>query len=121
LYKTNGACFDYQVHRCKGACLGLESPEVYNARVDAAIESFSFEHDSFVLVGKGRQENERTVVCVENNRYLGFGYIDDTFSAQTLQDFKEVIKPYQDNIDVQQIIRGYMRSGHKDKLILFDR
>jgi DNA polymerase III subunit epsilon len=119
LYKTNGACFDYQVHRCQGACLGLESPEEYNARVDAAIESFSFEHESFVLVGKGRHENERTVVCVENNRYLGFGYIDDSFAARTLPDFKEVIKPYQDNKDVQQIIRGYMRTGHKDKLIIF--
>lgn len=119
LYKTQGACFDYQVHRCKGACLGLESPEAYNARVDAAIESFSFEHESFVLVGKGRQENERTVVCVENNRYLGFGYIDDSFSAQTLQDFKEAIKPYQDNKDIQQIIRGYMRTKHQDQLIVF--
>ena len=119
LYKTNGACFDYQVHRCKGACLGLESPEDYNARVDAAIESFSFEHDSFVLLGKGRHENERTIVCVENKHYLGFGYIDDSFAAQTLQDFKEVIQPYQDNKDVQQIIRGYMRTAHKDKLIVF--
>jgi DNA polymerase III subunit epsilon len=121
LYKTNGACFDYQVHRCQGACLGLESPSAYNARVEAALESFRYEHESFVLIGKGRQENERTVVCVENNRYLGFGYIDDCFQAQTLQDFKEVIRPYQDNKDVQQIIRSYMRSGHKDKLIIFDR
>jgi DNA polymerase III subunit epsilon len=121
LYKTNGACFDYQVHRCKGACLGLESPEEYNARLEIALETFRYEHESFVLIGKGRHEYERTVVCVENNRYLGFGYIDDTFSAQTLQDFKEVISPYQDNKDVQQIIRSYMRTAHKDQLIIFDR
>lgn len=119
LYKTNGACFDYQVHQCKGACLGLESPEEYNARVDAAIESFRYEHESFVLVGKGRQEHERTVVCVENNRYLGFGYVDESFSASSLEDFKEAISFYQDNKDIQQIIRGYLRTAHKDKLIVF--
>ncbi|MGV3640957.1 MAG: exonuclease domain-containing protein [Adhaeribacter sp.] len=119
LYKSGGACFDYQVHRCKGACLGLETPEEYNARVDAAIDSFRYEHESFVLIGKGRQENERTVVVVENNRYLGFGYVDETFSAQNLSDFKDAVQFYQDNKDTQQIIRGYMRTAHKDKLIIF--
>lgn len=119
LYKSNGACFDFQVHQCKGACIGQESPEEYNARVDAAIESFSFEHDNFVLIGKGRTPQEKSVVCVENSRYLGFGFIDDTFSATGFQDFKEAIKRYNDNKDVQQIIRGYMRSGMRDKLIVF--
>jgi len=119
LYKSNGACFDYQVHQCKGACLGLESPEDYNARVDAAIESFSFEHENFVVIGKGREAGERTVVCIENGRYLGFGFIDESFSANNLQDFKEAIKFYNDNKDVQQIIRGYLRTKHKDKVLIF--
>jgi len=119
LYKSNGACFNYQVHQCKGACLGLEAPAEYNARVDAAIESFSFEHENFVLIGKGREAGEKSVVCVENGHYLGFGFIDDTFSAHNLQDFKEAIKFYHDNKDVQQIIRGYLRTKHKDKMLVF--
>ena len=120
LYKSKGACFEFQVHRCLGACVGLEPVEDYNARVDAAIESFSFEHDSFVIIGKGRHATEKSVVCVENSRYLGFGFFDETFSASGLQEFKEVIKLYNDNKDVQQIIRGYMRSDMRDKLIVFN-
>ena len=119
LYKSTGACFNFQVHQCKGACLGLESPEEYNARVDAAIESFSFEHNNFVLIGKGREAGERSIVCVENGRYLGFGFVDDSFSARNMQDFKEAIKFYVDNKDIQQIIRGYLRTKHKDKLLVF--
>ncbi|MCC9166965.1 exonuclease domain-containing protein [Pontibacter harenae] len=120
LYKTNGACFDYQVHQCKGACIGLESPEEYNARVDEAIGSFSFEHSSFVIIGKGRTWEEKTVVVVENGTYLGFGFIDEYFSGQGIEDFKGVIKRYNDNKDVQQIIRGHMRGKHKDKVIVFE-
>jgi len=119
LYKSNGACFNYQVHQCKGACLGLEAPAEYNARVDAAIESFSFEHENFVVIGKGREAGERSVVCIENGRYLGFGFIDESFSANNLQDFKEAVKFYNDNKDVQQIIRGYLRTKHKDKVLIF--
>ncbi len=119
LYKTNGACFDYQVHQCKGACIGKESPEEYNARVDEALDSFTYEHNSFVIIGKGREQGEKSVIVVEHGTYLGFGFVDETFSAQTLDDFKSAITRYNDNKDVQQIIRGYMRGKHKDKVIVF--
>ncbi|WP_161891211.1 exonuclease domain-containing protein [Pontibacter russatus] len=120
LYKTNGACFDYQVHQCKGACVGQESPAVYNKRVEAAIESFTFEHNNFAIVGKGREPGEKSVVVVEHGTYLGFGFVDETFSAQSLDDFKGAIRRYNDNKDIQQIIRGHMRGKHKDRIIVFD-
>jgi DNA polymerase III subunit epsilon len=120
LYKTNGACFDYQVQQCLGACLGLESPESYNARVDQAIESLSYDHDTFVVIGDGREPGEKSVVGVQNGRYLGFGFFDESFSAKGFQDFKDVLKPYLDNKDVQQIIRGYLRIRHKDQVIVFE-
>ncbi|MCB2376933.1 GIY-YIG nuclease family protein [Hymenobacter sp. BT635] len=119
LYKTTGSCFDYQVHRCQGACLGLEAPEEYNKRVEEAIESFTYEHGSFVVIGKGRREDEQTVVVVEHGRYLGFGYIGTDFTARKLNDFKEIITRYNDNKDVQQIIRQYLRTKHKDKVKIF--
>ena len=72
----------------------------------------------FLLVKAGAPE-EKSVVCVENGHYLGFGFIDETFSAANLQDFKDVIKRYNDNKDVQQIIRGYMRTHMRDKLLVF--
>ncbi|SDX55056.1 exonuclease domain-containing protein [Hymenobacter psychrophilus] len=119
LYKTPGACFDYQVHRCQGACLGLEPAEEYNKRVEAAIESFTYEHGSFVVLGVGRRPDEKTLVVVENGRYLGFGYIDETFSARRFEDFRDAITRYNDNKDVQQIIRQYLRTKHKDKVKVF--
>ncbi|RSK45225.1 exonuclease domain-containing protein [Hymenobacter rigui] len=119
LYKTQGSCFDYQVHRCKGACLGLEPPEEYNQRVEAAIESFTYEHGSFVVIGQGRRPDEKSLVVVENGRYLGFGYVDEVFSARRFADFRDAITRYNDNKDVQQIIRQYLRTEHKDKVKVF--
>ncbi|GAB3223710.1 exonuclease domain-containing protein [Hymenobacter seoulensis] len=119
LYKTQGPCFDYQVHRCKGACIGLEPAEEYNQRVEEAIESFTYEHGSFVVMGQGRRSDEKSIVVVENGRYLGFGYVDGTFTARRLTDFQDVITRYNDNKDVQQIIRQYLRTEHKDKVKIF--
>jgi DNA polymerase-3 subunit epsilon len=119
LYKSAGSCFDFQVHQCKGACIGKETSEEYNARVDKAIEAFSYQHDNFVIIGKGREAGEKSIVVVENGRYLGFGFVDETFTASNLEDFKNGIKSYNDNKDIQQIIRQHMRTKNPDKIIVF--
>jgi len=36
LEKTTSCCFQYHLHRCRGACIGAEDPADYNARFDAA-------------------------------------------------------------------------------------
>ncbi len=36
LEKTKDACFQYQLHRCRGACVGEEDPRSYNARFEEA-------------------------------------------------------------------------------------
>ena len=117
LYKTQGACFDYQVHRCQGACVGQEAPETYNLRVDEAIDSISYEHETFVVIGAGRTELEKSIVLIENGRYRGFGYVDETFTARKLADFRDVIQPYNDNKDTQQIIRLHLRTKHKGEKV----
>lgn len=38
LEKTKGACFSHMLGRCKGACVGKESAELYNARFELALE-----------------------------------------------------------------------------------
>jgi DNA polymerase III subunit epsilon len=47
LEKSKGACFQYQLHRCKGACVGGESPAGYNDRVQTAFASIRIEHWPF--------------------------------------------------------------------------
>jgi DNA polymerase III subunit epsilon len=38
LEKSKGACFLSQLHKCRGACAGRETPEAYNQRVALAFE-----------------------------------------------------------------------------------
>jgi DNA polymerase-3 subunit epsilon len=38
LEKSKGACFLSQLHKCRGACAGLEPAEDYNRRVELAFE-----------------------------------------------------------------------------------
>ncbi len=38
LEKASGACFSYELGRCKGACIGKESQDLYNRRFELALE-----------------------------------------------------------------------------------
>ena len=110
LYKTKGACFDYQIKKCAGACIQEEDAESYNAKVQVASDSFKLvTPQSFIIIGTGRDHTEKTVVCIEKGRYLGFGFIYDDTYIRTLEEAKRYITPYTDNHDIQKIIAHWLK------------
>lgn len=121
LHKIQGACFNYQLHTCNGACIGKEEAESYNKRIQQAINSFSFQQESFFLIGKGRSKGEKSAVCVENGTYKGFGYFDEEWGGESITSIRQCIKSYAHNQDIQKIICGYLKKNQEDKLIRYQK
>jgi DNA polymerase-3 subunit epsilon len=118
LYETNGACFHYNIHKCNGACIGKESPVAYNYRVLQAIEPYRFEEQNFMVIDKGRSNGEKSVIYVENGKYLGHGFIDLEYGGNVTADLlKECIKPFPDHRDVQQILKSYVKRNKVERII----
>ncbi|MEM9824358.1 MAG: exonuclease domain-containing protein, partial [Bacteroidota bacterium] len=60
-YQAN-PCFYYHIQKCSGACIGKESPEDYNQRVQKAIDQLDIDfRDNFILLDRGRTPEERSV------------------------------------------------------------
>lgn len=119
LYETDGACFHYQIHQCLGACIEEENPTDYNKRVKKAIHNYQYKHDSFFIIDQGREDDEKSLVKIEKGKYLGFGYFSvnaEQIDANKLNDY---IKTYQDNKDVQQIIRSHLRRNSVEAILKF--
>jgi DNA polymerase-3 subunit epsilon len=119
LYNGKGACFHHHLHLCHGACINKESPESYNTRTQEAIDTFSFQQESFFIVGKGRTEDEKSVVLIENGIYKGFGFTEPDFNTDDIRNLRQFIKPYQHNRDIQRIICEYLKSKKPDKIFKF--
>jgi DNA polymerase-3 subunit epsilon len=116
LYKTDGACFNYQIHKCKGACIGKESTEAYNKRVMMALDRLQFQHSNFFILDKGPEPGMRTIIRVQNGVYRGFGFIEES-AAGDRKLLEECIKPMENNRDTQSIIRSYLNSHRMDLII----
>ena len=119
LYDTDGPCFHYEIRQCNGACIQKEPASIYNGRVEKLISGFGYDHENLLIIHTGRSASERSVVCIENGIYSGFGYLDITESYLGINDIKECIIIAKDNRDIRQIIKNWMRKNKVEKVIRF--
>ena len=106
----NGACFDYHLSKCHGACVGEERPESYNERAREAIGALdeNFDHPNFFIIDKGRAPTENTVVLVENGEYQGFGFVELNELTGEIEELKGFVKPYEHNPEVMRILQRFL-------------
>jgi len=116
---SRGACFSTQLHSCFGACTGKENADLYNLRVNSGISSFKYRSPDFFIIDQGRSQNEHAVVKIEKGRYIGFGFLSEDSGYIDLESLHDCIKPYQDNRDIQYIIRGSINRRKGLKIIDF--
>lgn len=119
LYDTKNGCFQYKIKECNGACLGLESPEIYNERVQDFITENAFENNNMVLLDRGRSFDERSAVLIENGVYKGYCFYELNYQITNIDILKNIIIPMQHNRDVKTIIQSYLRKNKVFKIITF--
>jgi DNA polymerase-3 subunit epsilon len=113
LYPTRGACFQYHTKQCKGACIGEESAESYNARVQEMIDRLHFDKDNFFIIETGRNKNEKSLILIKNGSYFGYGYIPVDQMNNSLEYWENFIEHHKENRDTRTILQGYLRKGDK--------
>lgn len=119
LYPGTGACFHHSIKQCKGACTGEEKPETYNVRADEALRSMEFPSANLLIIDKGRDPQERSIVLIENGKYIGFGFVSTELQVTEPAAFREYIIPAADNREIRRIIRDFTRRNRVEKIVNF--
>lgn len=117
LYSSGGPCFQYSIKQCNGACIGEEPVEEYNYRVNDAVNELTYQHRDFMIIDTGRRQDEKSVILVESGVYKGFGYLDSEEQMMDAETLKSHVKSYEDNRDVQQIIRSYLNHKKVERIL----
>ncbi len=116
LYKTEGACFHFQVHQCLGACIKKEEPDTYNRRVREMLKAYELEHNNHLIVDVGRNEQENSLVLIYKGKYRGFGFVDSSVKVNR-ENMMDFITSFEDNKDIRQIIRSHLRHRKVVKVV----
>ncbi|MFK5983546.1 MAG: exonuclease domain-containing protein [Flavobacteriaceae bacterium] len=117
LEKVDGACFNYGIKLCHGACIEEEPSEDYNKRINKYINKSSYEFDDMLIIDKGREVDEHSVILIEDGEYKGYGFYNLNFQINNPEVLKSIINPMENNRDTQHIIQGYLRKNKVQKII----
>jgi DNA polymerase-3 subunit epsilon len=116
---TPGLCFHYQTGECKGACMCIETVKKYNKRALKAIESFSPKGESVAIIGKGRSNEEQSLVLVENGCYRGFGFCDRTVPISNYESAMTLVRQGVETPTVQNLINSYLTNPRDAEVVVF--
>jgi len=103
LEKGNGACFRYQLGLCKGACIGKESPELYNRRVELALERSKIESWPFQSEVAVRISETRSIIV---DQWIVKSVVEHAFDEPITTAVEGGF-----DIDTYKIIRNYIRKN----------
>jgi DNA polymerase III subunit epsilon len=105
--------------RMKETGIDAKSQKSYNHHIEKAARKYLYKHPNFFLIGGGIHPDEHAVIWMENNVYKGYGYFTPELTEATPDKLKEVIKPDEDDAEVQKIIRALMRKMKNLKTIVY--
>lgn len=104
--KNNAPCTgSHATGQC--ACMGSESADTYNEKVNRAIKSLEQQLPTFVLRDKGRNYQEQSCMLVENGRFYGMGYIPNELEENNMEVLKSYLSPYHDNGYIKNLMLNH--------------
>lgn len=114
---TSGPCIQLLMNHCDGKCTSPHQQETYNERAMIAIRSIEYENLNFLIVDKGREPEEISIVMVEKGRYQGFGYTQSIMETSHIAHLKKCITPGNDSMEVRQIIKTFLKQNKEARVI----
>ncbi len=117
LYNSQNGCFHYEIKQCDGACIGSESPQSYNERINQFIANLTYEGKTFYILDKGRHKAEKSIVWIENGSYRGFGYAPFHFNGKEPFHWSKYIVQQLENRDIKTIINQFIRKDKAHKIV----
>ncbi len=108
LYPTDSTCFGYQLKKCKGACIQQEDVNEYNERAQKIIDDLSLMNQNFIIIDKGKNIHEQSIVAVKNGKYLGYGYIPSNEQINEPNEFLNFIQKQHSNRDTISLIKSFV-------------
>lgn len=107
-------CAHHQLKKCYGICAHKETAEDYNIRANRVLKQFTLPHSNFVIIDKGRRTDERSVILVENGKYRGFGYIDESHQFESAEDLRAIIEKSPWYPDANDLIRSFIQQQEQN-------
>jgi len=91
----------------------------YNFVSNKKIPQVNFNNENVLVIDKGRNLGEKSVILIENNEFKGFCYTDLSYQVNNIDVLKNLIAPMENSLLNRSIIKKYLDKNNIEKLIRF--
>jgi DNA polymerase III subunit epsilon len=93
----------------KAESTNIPELELHNEQVEKALNFLIKNRPSFALIDKGRSNDERSCIWVENGHFYGMGYVGTDVGFTESLEIKDYVTPYHSNNYIMQLIYSYAK------------
>ncbi|WP_158974161.1 exonuclease domain-containing protein [Cellulophaga sp. L1A9] len=101
-------CSHYDILECEGICQGTEDIETYNAKVKQAIIDIQSKNENYIIREKGRNMDESGVILIQDNTYMGYGFVENEIAIENINDLTPFITAQKNTFETERLIANYM-------------
>jgi len=113
---NNGPCSGALEHLC--ACEGIEGPDIYNQKVQWAIDRLRDDLPTFAVRDEGRRNDEHSCILIEKGQFYGMGYVSHDLAVNGLDELKNHLTPYPGNDYIRNMISNYAMR-YPERMVVF--
>jgi DNA polymerase-3 subunit epsilon len=85
----------------------LPDVDSHNEQIEKALNHLVSKRESFAIIDKGRTQEEKSIVYVENGHFYGMGYLSSDIIINEITELKEHVTRYTSNQYIMQLIYSY--------------
>lgn len=92
---------------------------LYNFPNKPTFLNIDFNNDNLLVIDKGRNVGEKSVLLIENSELKGFCFTNLSYQINNLEVLRNLISPMENSIYNRNIIKKYLQKNNVEKLIRF--
>jgi len=91
----------------------------FNYSKKEPFSKIKFSNENLLIIDKGRNTGENSVLLIENNEFKGFCYTDLSYQVNNLEILRTLITAMENSTQNRFIIKNYLQKNTVEKLIRF--
>jgi len=91
----------------------------FNKTIKPQTQNTKFSNENMILVDKGRNESEHSVVLIENNQYIGNTFVDLNYQINNIEVLRNLVTVEKNDNYNRHLIKSYLQQHKVQKIIRF--
>ena len=88
--------------------------------IEILINDLNYKHQNMLIIDKGRNVNEKSVIMIKDYKYLGYGFFNLNHQINNLEILESLLIKNEYVENSKELILNYLRKNNCDKIIDLD-